>query len=69
MLTYITTNNEEYGFNALNATVIQKITGDYTLSFDVLNEPNIIEEMIIRCDNQLFRIKQMDETMFGVCHS
>lgn len=65
MLTYITTNNEEYGFNALNTTVIQKITGDYTLSFDVLNEPNIIEEMIIRCDNQLFRIKQMDETMFG----
>ena len=65
MLTYITTNNEEYNFNALNTTVIQKITGDYTLSFDVLNEPNIIEEMIIRCDNQLFRIKQMDETMFG----
>lgn len=64
MLFYLK-NNEEIPLNGLNITVSKKINGDHTLSFIALDTEDLLEELLIRCDGQLYRIKQVSAVMSG----
>ena len=65
MLSYIDERNIERMIDAKNAEITRKINGDYTLSFIAIDEPDLLEELIVICEGQKYRIKQLSSTMSG----
>ncbi len=65
MLSYINERNVERMIDAKNAEITRKINGDYTLSFIAIDEPDLLEELIVICEGQKYRIKQLSSTMSG----
>lgn len=65
MLSYINEQGTEIMIDAKSAETTRKINGDYTLSFVTINEPDLAEELIVICEGQKYRIKQLSSIMSG----
>ena len=65
MLSYINEQGVEVMLDAKNAEITRKINGDYTLSFMAIDEPDLVEELIVVCEGQNYRIKQLSSMMSG----